>query len=686
VPQPSSSGLLIGSSIDIQTEDAIHGNGEYADKTVLQRWDVLKGGNVTRAVASGFVESVHDKLMEETTASCSDKELLERNQRFFFGDDMVSVDRQNVPHTRTAEDTDAYRVLKDKLMEIFPASDEDDEEEDDIDDLALRQKIYKIFNKVFQCSRVRTAWFDSIQSIRQLHSTFVESSEDAALLNGDVEFDLDASDPPIRKIALLTVVQLQHEGLRRLYTKIAPEDGMGIIMKQVRTEDNYDTHCWVPWDEHLSHTWLFVQNHMQGVNATVADLFTKQGKLAMQKAAHIVDNWNQEVPNQVHFVKRHRQTWAFRNGIFSSGTFYPYGSPEYRALDKKLTGSRFFRDVDCVPGAPTPHFDNILKFQGWDDETIYFFKTLLGRLMFALREKDSWQIAPFLYGVGGSGKSTIIQSVVKHFYAAEDIVVLSNNQEQQFGLANLYKAKLILAPEIKGDFKLDPAEWQSCVTGEPVSISIKNKEARTIEWDVPMIMAGNELPYPNADKSGSVQRRMCVFHFSKKVPESAEITDLDSKLWFELGALIPNCYNAYIETCERLGTSGIRQNYPPQIRQWKSEVRSMLNSCDGFVNEESLVRITGQRGDATDWVLEEDLVNSLKAYCEAEHYVAKPQELQKTLAQYDVHRSTFTFGTHVEQNYHPPRVGAAKRFAELPESSESTRKRPRIYTGIRFVS
>ena len=113
-------------------------------------------------------------------------------------------------------------------------------------------------------------------------------------------------------------------------------------------------------------------------------------------------------------------------------------------------------------------------------------------MTFELNEADTWQVIPFCKGIAQSGKSTLLNFVVKMFYEACDVSVISNNIEEKFGLSAIYKSYAFIAPEIKRDFKMDQASFQSLVSGEELSIAIKQQTAVTIQWNVPGMMAGNE--------------------------------------------------------------------------------------------------------------------------------------------------------------------------------------------------
>ena len=93
----------------------------------------------------------------------------------------------------------------------------------------------------------------------------------------------------------------------------------------------------------------------------------------------------------------------------------------------------------------------LFDYQEFSPEVCRWLYVFIGRLFFNLGELDNWQVALFLEGVAGSGKSTITK-LVKKFYETCDVGVLSNNIEKTFGLSSLKDKLLFLAPEIKNDF------------------------------------------------------------------------------------------------------------------------------------------------------------------------------------------------------------------------------------------
>ena len=190
----------------------------------------------------------------------------------------------------------------------------------------------------------------------------------------------------------------------------------------------------------------------------------------------------------------------------------------------------------------------------------------LGRLLHSLGTFDDWQIVPFFKGVGGSGKSTIGQ-VAKNFFAPQHVGLLSNNSETKFGLQGLYDKYVWICLEIKSSVSLDQADFQSMVSGEEISVAIKNKTAQQVRWTAPGLICGNDAP-GWVDAQGSIARRLAVFNFPFVVKEEHGVPDLLTRiLKEEIGSLVVKCNIAYRSLCHRYHNTDIWSFLPPYFKE-----------------------------------------------------------------------------------------------------------------------
>lgn len=302
-----------------------------------------------------------------------------------------------------------------------------------------------------------------------------------------------------------------------------------------------------------------------------------------------------QFPNLV----KDRHVFSFRNGIYlaDKDRFIEYDTEEHRDLPSDLVAARFFdmdmpRDVlsqEDPESIETPSLQAILDYQDMSPELCGWVYALIGRLIYEVNERDKWQVLPFLKGAAASGKSTILMSVCRNLYEPEDVGVISNNIERKFGLSAVFDKFIFIAPEVKADFGLEQAEFQSMVTGETVQIAIKFQVAKSVVWSVPGIVAGNQNPYE--DNRGSMARRTPTINFTKTVVNGD--MDLGNKIFKEMPAILVKCnrlYNAKVAAC---GHDVVWRHLPQEFHQMRDELVEDSNSIIHFLKSGHLEFGTG---------------------------------------------------------------------------------------------
>jgi hypothetical protein len=300
-------------------------------------------------------------------------------------------------------------------------------------------------------------------------------------------------------------------------------------------------------------------------------------------------------------LKKDRHVFAFRNGIYNckekSGDvyidhFYEYGADITRRLDIDIVASKFFNcefdnfdNIDDWYDISTPFFQSILDYQDFDENVSRWIYIFIGRLFFDLGELDNWQVALFLEGVAGSGKSTITK-IVKKFYETCDVGVLSNNIEKTFGLSSLKDKLLFLAPEIKGDLRLEQSEFQLLIEGGDMQLPVKYKDSCYTEWKIPGLFAGNEPPN-YTDNSGSISRRLVVAKFHKKV--YTKDPDLDYKLNKELPAIMKKAASAYLSAVNTYKGQDFWSSIPEYFRITQRDMAQNTHSLEHFLSSGKVI-------------------------------------------------------------------------------------------------
>lgn len=376
---------------------------------------------------------------------------------------------------------------------------------------------------------------------------------------------------------------------RRNYSKYKD-----LIYQPVYTKEMYHTlSC-----QKVTEIDIFVyEQTSRDINPESWDLATKDKsnvKFVQEYLKNCVDS---SLPN----LEKDRYLFSFDNGIYKlfvknedntySDKFFPYSGEERPNRKNGMVSNKYFdqnfdnKDIKDWYDIPTDNIQKILDLQYEHDKEYEnicrWMYIMMGRLLYKIGELDEWQVICFMKGLAGTGKGTITKTV-QNFYDVEDVGVLGNDSEKTFGLSAIYDKLLFIAPEIKEDISLSQASFQSMISGEDVNVPIKHKTAVSITWEVPGILAGNEVPNWT-DNSGSIARRLIIFAFNKKVPRSK----LDPQLWNRIKKNIPNilrkCNLAYLDAVNKYASKNIWDILPNYFRIKQQEISEQTNELKKFL-------------------------------------------------------------------------------------------------------
>jgi hypothetical protein len=272
---------------------------------------------------------------------------------------------------------------------------------------------------------------------------------------------------------------------------------------------------------------------------------------------------------------------SFTNGVYYlyEGKFSPWEDVETPPL------TAHYREIEYdaeLCNKDTPLWDSLLKTQLHDNEVVNVMEILIGRL-FYYTGFDNFQVLPFLKGDANTGKSTLID-LVSSMFPRTSVGVISANQEQTFGLETLYQKRLILSPDIPKNFSqvFNQYTFQSCISGEQVSIARKNKTAKSdVIWRVPMMLGGNHLP-DYCDNSGSISRRLVPFVYdtlivTRNTSMKADITAT------ELNTVMMRCLHKYWQFQLDYKGKDFWDSVPNKLLQLKNEVQQSTNYLANFL-------------------------------------------------------------------------------------------------------
>ena len=424
------------------------------------------------------------------------------------------------------------------------------------------------------------------------------------------------------------VLHLLECAAKRRYRKKA-----GDVYEEKIIEKNgetYHTHAWVK-KQSMSE---FVHHHIRKEQTfEIWKCFFEINETVL------VEYLNKSLDRELPFLECDRHAFSFTNGIYFvvSNTFQRYDDCQ-NAIAGSVVTAKFidipfnekllaaihatphvtFRDVKTPwldkifsdQDIPTEEYENdtlvrdgmhigessVCEFSNTRLKHMHFsvydwFIVFLGRLLYSVNERDTWQVILFLKGVAGSGKSTL-GKVAEMFYNKEDVSILPNNIQKVFGLENVFQTLLFLCLEVKNDFGLDQGDFQSMVSGEKMSIAIKNKQSECIDWTTPGMLMGNELP-SWTNNSGSIGRRVVIGAFNTPITQSDP--HMLDHLRNELANILLKANLAYIHATHQFGRSDIWDVLPSYFKEQRRLLRADTHTLDHFLQngENVIVHPTG---------------------------------------------------------------------------------------------
>src|SRR3989344_4741992 len=239
--------------------------------------------------------------------------------------------------------------------------------------------------------------------------------------------------------------------------------------------------------------------------------------------------------------------------------------------------------------------NDILLDDRWQAETnemaTLIFMAMLGRMLYTFRDseghmRDNWQKILFIKGLAGTGKSTIA-AVMKNIYPANQVGTINSRCEENFPIYACYDKYCWMCPEVRYNFMLDTALFQSMVSGDPISVAIKNKDAVAVDWNIPGLLIGNQFPKMWADAGGSIIRRVLLANY-REVPGQVDPGLVDRILTTEMSAVIVKLNSSYLKLRQLLKSAGktLDDILPLYFRVTRSLLMNEVHTLYYFLSNE----------------------------------------------------------------------------------------------------
>jgi phage/plasmid-associated DNA primase len=144
---------------------------------------------------------------------------------------------------------------------------------------------------------------------------------------------------------------------------------------------------------------------------------------------------------------------------------------------------------------------------------------------------------------------------------------------------------------------LNQTDLQSMVSGDPVSIAVKNHSAITKAWTVPQLWGGNNFPkYPDAE--GALARRLMCYYFEKLV-EDRDCTLLSRIVETEVVPLLMRFLLRYQQLRVKVGDGDVWDNLPATQLEMDKTIKYKHNPLVQFLDGTNFARMDYVEGAVT---------------------------------------------------------------------------------------
>ena len=314
-----------------------------------------------------------------------------------------------------------------------------DDDEDDNNNYRLRWE--KLLEKIYYSERLLRTHYLLIQTNKQHYSYTLNEDTSALFKFVPISYEKNTS---FQNLLLFLLEELSEAE----YAKYNDS-----LYKKIKTRIKGTTYDTFAWEPHMKIK-QFIHDKCrrsfgkfdQWKNLTAGSNNLKQA------IEYLVDCPDDELLKLV----KDRHIFSYKNGVFltkiNKGTddkpiwgtlFVPYGTKsEY--LSPKTVASKYFNyEFNDFPEIKEdlwfdimklcPNFKRILDYQEFPEEVQLWICIFMGKCGYDIGEMENWQILMYLLGAGNAGKSTILTKILQKWYEEDDVGIIPNNIEKQYG-------------------------------------------------------------------------------------------------------------------------------------------------------------------------------------------------------------------------------------------------------------
>jgi len=283
--------------------------------------------------------------------------------------------------------------------------------------------------------------------------------------------------------------------------------------------------------------------------------------------------------------------FSFQNGVYDirNNKFYQYmvdHVPDVCCVNHiEAYFDPVWTEMD-LDDLAVPGYDDIVASQDYDTQMRTWLDVFLGRLFFSVGELDNWEKFLVVKGWAATGKSTMAKAIVTLF-GASNVGTIPANCEAQWALASVHDKLVWLCTELKKDWRFPTAVLQSMISGEGVSVHVKNQTAVDVSWRIPGAAFGNEEPtaWIN-DPMNALHRRVIPMPFDKS-PKNQDPT-IQKKFMCNTARFLVRIVRRYVFTVMYVVKEGCVDDFlPRRLKEARTDFLHQTQPAIKFLEETS---------------------------------------------------------------------------------------------------
>lgn len=361
-----------------------------------------------------------------------------------------------------------------------------------------------------------------------------------------------------------------------------------IVIANVRSEYRYFYGGWYKWEEGL---WQSVKNIYNHVIKTLREnrkLGVRPSRARVTSVEFFCQN-ALEIPDDT-VVDDYPNLFNVENGLFNLDTM----ELQPHQKDVYVTAQAGFA-YDATAGATT--FKSWLaemlvkpdaKATDWD--LVNLVQEMMG---YCLTGDTSHRLSFWLVGASGTGKSTLVNLMVKMAKSYHTTIDLNQLATNRFLLARVAGKRLVTSVEASAGTRLEDGMYKTLVSDDVILADVKNRDPIEFIPQCKVVWAMNNLPYVS-DRSGAVDSRVKIIPMLRSIPRQQWDLRLDEKLQAEL----PGIFNFALEGLQRLRKQGAFSRVE-QSEVMGDEYRKMQDIYAAFLEDEQWCQLDDGKTEPT---------------------------------------------------------------------------------------